>query len=65
MRSSLALLIAASVLLGGCTLAASPPAATQTPAATGGTLRVAIPSEVDSLDPWVEGSSLVATRQIF
>ena len=65
MRSSLALLIAVSVTLGGCTLPPSPPPATQTPATTGGTLRVAIPSEVDSLDPWSEGSSLVATRQIF
>jgi peptide/nickel transport system substrate-binding protein len=42
---------------------------TATPAPTdvrsGGTLRVAIPSEVDSLDPWAEGASLVATRQVF
>jgi peptide/nickel transport system substrate-binding protein len=65
MRSPVVLLIAVSVILGGCTLPANPPAATQTPASTGGTLRVAIPSEVDSLDPWVDGSSLVATRQVF
>jgi peptide/nickel transport system substrate-binding protein len=43
--------------------------ATATPAPTGarsgGTLRVAIPSEVASLDPWSEGASLVATRQVF
>jgi peptide/nickel transport system substrate-binding protein len=32
---------------------------------SGGTLRVAIPSEVASLDPWVDGSPLVATRQVF
>ena len=54
-----------SIVLGACTLTTSPPAATQTPAAIGGTLRVAIPSEVASLDPWVDGSSLVATRQVF
>jgi ABC-type transport system substrate-binding protein len=65
MRSSLALLIAASFVVGACTLPTSPPAATATPAATGGTLRVAIPSEVASLDPWTDGSSPVATRQIF
>jgi ABC-type transport system substrate-binding protein len=65
MRPSVAVLIAASFILGTCTLSPSPPAATQTPATTGGTLRVAIPSEVDSLDPWVEGSSVVATRQVF
>ena len=65
MRSSLALLIAVSFVLGACTLATSPPAATQTPATTGGTLRVAIPSEVASLDPWADWSSLVATRQVF
>jgi peptide/nickel transport system substrate-binding protein len=65
MRSPVALLIAASFILGACTPPTSPPAATQTPAATGGTLRVAIPAEVDSLDPWVEGSSVVATRQVF
>ena len=65
MRSSPALLIAASLVLGTCTLATSPPAVTQTPSATGGTLRVAIPSEVTSLDPWSDGSSLVATRQVF
>lgn len=65
MRSPVALLIAASFILGVCTLPTSPPAATQTPATTGGTLRVAIPSEVASLDPWADGSSLVATRQVF
>jgi peptide/nickel transport system substrate-binding protein len=32
---------------------------------SGGTLRVAIPSEVGSLDPWADGSPLVATRQVF
>jgi len=65
MRSSLALLIAVSLVLGACALSANPPAATQTPATIGGTLRVAIPTEVASLDPWAEGSSLVATRQVF
>jgi len=65
MRSSLAVLIAVSFVLGACTLTTSPPAATQTPAAAGGTLRVAVPSEVAALDPWADGSSLVATRQVF
>lgn len=65
MRSSPALLIAFSLVLGACTLTTSPPAATQTPATTGGTLRVAIPSEVTALDPWADGSSPVATRQVF
>jgi peptide/nickel transport system substrate-binding protein len=65
MRSSLALLIAVSFVLGACTLTTSPPAATQTPATTGGTLRVAVPSEVAALDPWADASSLVATRQVF
>jgi peptide/nickel transport system substrate-binding protein len=65
MRSSLALLIAASIVLGACALTSSPPPPTATPAIMGGTLRVAIPSEVASLDPWSEGASLVATRQVF
>lgn len=61
----LALVWALSVTLGACALATSPTAATPTPATTGGTLRVAIPSEVASLDPWSDGASLVATRQVF
>jgi peptide/nickel transport system substrate-binding protein len=65
MRSSLALLIAVSLVLGACTLTTSPPAVTQTPATTGGTLRVAVPSEGAALDPWADASSLVATRQVF
>lgn len=65
MRSSLALLIAAAMVLGACALTTSRPEPTPTPALTGGTLRVAITSEVASLDPWSEGASLVATRQVF
>jgi peptide/nickel transport system substrate-binding protein len=45
-----------------------PPAATPLPtgALSGGMLRVALPAEVTSLDPWTaDAASLVGTRQIF
>ena len=65
MRCSAALIVALSTVLGACTLTPSPPSPTPTPAIAGGTLRVAIPSDVPSLDPWSDDASLVATRQIF
>jgi peptide/nickel transport system substrate-binding protein len=66
MRSSaVSLLIALSMVVGGCALTPGQPSPTPTPAITGGTLRVAIPSEVASLDPWSDGASVVATRQVF
>jgi ABC-type transport system substrate-binding protein len=65
MRSSLGFLIAASMVFGACALTTTEAPPTPTPATTGGTLRVAIPSEVASLDPWSEGASVVATRQVF
>ena len=65
MRSSLVRLIAASLVVGACTLNTSVPTPTPTPAIVGGTLRVAIASGLASLDPWSDDTSLVATRQIF
>lgn len=65
MRSSLARLIAVALIVGACTLNASVPTPTPTPAIRGGTLRVAMGSEAASLDPWSDEASLVATRQIF
>src|SRR5256886_15726158 len=64
MRAAPALLLAVAVL--SCT--APPAAATPAPSvvAAGGTLRVAIPAEVTSLDPWdADAASSVATRQMF
>ena len=58
---------ALAVLLGvACQIAA--PAATPAPsgALIGGTLRVALPAEITTLDPWNgDPASLLATRQIF
>jgi peptide/nickel transport system substrate-binding protein len=65
MRPLSRLVVALGMSLAACTIAPSSPAPTLTPAIAGGTLRVAIPSEVDSLDPWTDGASLVATRQLF
>jgi peptide/nickel transport system substrate-binding protein len=58
--------VAVALLLASCAVA--PHAATPAPSAvqTGGSLRVAVPSEITSLDPWVaDSASLLATRQIF
>src|SRR5438874_3026481 len=63
--SDLVLLLAISVVLGGCTLNPSVATPSPTPAIAGGTLRVAIAAEAASLDPWNDDASLVATRQIF
>jgi len=64
MRVTPALLLA--LLMLSCV--AAPTAATPAPSvvAAGGTLRVAIPAEVTSLDPWdADAASSVATRQMF
>ncbi|HEV8534967.1 MAG TPA: ABC transporter substrate-binding protein [Candidatus Limnocylindria bacterium] len=59
-------LVALVLLLSSCRdgpLAATP---TPTPAQGGGTLRVALPAEITTLDPWAaDAASVVATRQIF
>src|SRR5438552_17068588 len=65
MGPSAVLLLAISVVLGGCTLNPSVATPSPTPANAGGTLRAAIAAEAASLDPWNDDSSLVATRQIF
>jgi peptide/nickel transport system substrate-binding protein len=65
MRTRATLLTLLSMVLGACALTSTPPAPTPTPTMTGGTLRVAISSEVASLDPWNDEASLVATRQVF
>lgn len=62
----LRLLLAAALALAAC----RPVPVTSTPEPTGallgGTLRVAIPAEITTLDPWsAEAASLVATRQVF
>ena len=66
MRSSAAVFVAICVVLGACTLNPSVPSTpTPTPAISGGMLRVAVASEVASLDPSNDAASLVATRQVF
>ncbi|MDQ2915289.1 MAG: ABC transporter substrate-binding protein [Chloroflexota bacterium] len=58
----------ALVLLFGTVCQVPPSTATPAPtgAQAGGTLRVALPAEVTSFDPWnADPASLVATRQIF
>jgi peptide/nickel transport system substrate-binding protein len=65
MRSPAAVLVAIGVVLGACTVNPTAPTPSPTPAIVGGTLRVAIPAEPASLDPWSDEVSLVATRQIF
>ena len=59
------MLAASSVAIGSCTLGANAPTPTPSPVLTGGTLRVAMPSEPLSLVPWSDDASAVATRQIF
>ena len=58
----------ALALLFGVACQVAPATATPAPtgAQTGGTLRVALPAEVTSFDPWnADPASLIATRQIF
>ncbi|TMG34505.1 MAG: hypothetical protein E6H88_15255 [Chloroflexi bacterium] len=63
MRRIAALLIA-SVVLAGCRPGVTAPS--PSPASLGGVLRVAIPGEVTTLDPWnADAAALVATRQVF
>src|SRR2546428_13889256 len=63
MRRIAALLIA-SVVLAGCRTGVTAPS--PSPASLGGGLRVAIPGEVTTLDPWnADAAALVATRQVF
>ena len=63
MRRIAALLIA-SVVLAGCRPGMTAPS--PSPASLGGVLRVAIPGEVTTLDPWnADAAALVATRQVF
>src|SRR5438445_759338 len=63
MRRIAALLIA-SVVLTGCRPGVTAPS--PSPASLGGVLRVAIPGEVTTLDPWnADAAALVATRQVF
>jgi len=62
-----ALAIVVAFALVSCAVGPAP-AATPVPSAalSGGTLRVAIPAEVTTLDPWnADAASLVATRQIY
>ncbi|TMF62604.1 MAG: hypothetical protein E6I20_11805, partial [Chloroflexi bacterium] len=62
MRRIAALLIA-SVVLAGCRPGVTAPS--PSPASLGGVLRVAIPGEVTTLDPWnADAAALVATRQV-
>src|SRR5438876_9816085 len=65
MRSSAVLLLAICVVVGGCRLNTSVVTPSPTPSIAGGTLRVAIPSEAASPDPWNYDASLVTTRQTF
>src|SRR5256712_6740213 len=63
MRRIAALLIA-SVVLAGCRTGVTAPS--PSPASLGGVLRVAIPGEVTTLDPWnADAAALVATCQVF
>src|SRR5437899_2755013 len=63
MRRIAALLIAC-VVLAGCRPGMTAPS--PSPASLGGVLRVAIPGEVTTLDPWnADAAALVATRQVF
>src|SRR5207244_11248770 len=57
-------LLTAPVVLAGCRPGV--PAPSPSPASLGGVLRVAIPGEVTTLDPWnADAAALVATRQVF
>src|SRR2546425_5921935 len=63
MRRIAALLIA-SVVLASCRAGVTAPS--PSPASLGGVLRVAVPGEVTTLDPWnADAAALVATRQVF
>jgi peptide/nickel transport system substrate-binding protein len=58
--------VLALLLLGSCSVPQT--AATPAPSAatSGGTLRIVVPAEITSLDPWsADAASLVATRQIY
>src|SRR5207245_2712457 len=58
------IVLLASAVLAGCRPGVTAPS--PSPASLGGVLRVAIPGEVTTLDPWnADAAALVATRQVF